>query len=83
MFHGNLGTWYVKPYAIKLKPDAEPYQGKHFPVQRILELTLKQEIDRLEYLKVIKKVNRSHWAHLHFLYQRKTTQYILSLISKN
>ena len=23
-FHGNLGTWYVKPYDIKLKPDAEP-----------------------------------------------------------
>ena len=24
LFHGNLGTWHVKPYYIKLKPDAEP-----------------------------------------------------------
>ena len=24
LFHGNLGTWYVKPYDNKLKPDAEP-----------------------------------------------------------
>ena len=24
LFHGNLGTWYVKPYDIKLNPDAEP-----------------------------------------------------------
>ena len=24
LFDGNLGTWYGKPYDIKLKPDAEP-----------------------------------------------------------
>ena len=30
LFHGNLGTWYVKPYDIKLKPDAEPL-WKTFP----------------------------------------------------
>ena len=45
LFHGNLCTWYVKPYDIKLKPDAEPYHGKPFPVPRIHELTFKQEID--------------------------------------
>ena len=32
LFHGNLGTGYVKTYDIKLKPDAEPYDGKTFPV---------------------------------------------------
>ena len=41
LFHGNLGTWNVKSYDIKLKPDAEPYQGKPFTVPRIYELTLK------------------------------------------
>ena len=45
LFHGNLGTWYFKPYDIKLKPDAEPYQGTPFPVPRIHELTFKQELD--------------------------------------
>ena len=24
LFHGYLGTWNVKPYDIKIKPDAEP-----------------------------------------------------------
>ena len=41
LFDGNLGTWYVKPYDIKLKPDAEPYHGKPFIVPRIHELTFK------------------------------------------
>ena len=48
----------VKPYDIKLKPDAEPYHGKPFPVPRIHELEFRQELDRLETINVIKKVNR-------------------------
>ena len=59
LFDGNLGTWHGKPYDIKLKSDAEPYHEKTFPVPRIHKLTFKQDLDRLEYLKVIKKVNRS------------------------
>ena len=42
LFDGNLGTWNDKTYDIKLKPDAEPYNGKPFPVPRIHELTFKQ-----------------------------------------
>ena len=41
LFRGNLGTQYVKPYDITLKPDAEPYHVKPFPVPRIHELTFK------------------------------------------
>ena len=41
LFHGNLGTWYVKTYDIKLKLYAEPYHGKPFPVPRIHKLTFK------------------------------------------
>ena len=40
LFDGNIGTWHVKPYDIKLKPDAEPL-CKTFPVHHILELTFK------------------------------------------
>ena len=36
LFDGNLGTWHGKPYNIKLKPDAEPYHGKPFPVPRMI-----------------------------------------------
>ena len=45
LFDGNLGTWHGNPYDIKLKPDAEPYNGKPFPVPRINELTFKKELD--------------------------------------
>ena len=39
-FDNNLGTWHVKTYDIKLKPDAEPLL-KTFPVPHIHELTFK------------------------------------------
>ena len=39
---GNIVTWNGNTYDIKLKPDAEPYNGKPFPVTRIHELTFKQ-----------------------------------------
>ena len=82
LFDGNLGTWHGKPYDIKLKPDAEPYHGKHFPVPRIHELTFKQELDRLEYLKVIKKINRSQWGATIFLITKKdsTVRFISDFI---
>ena len=71
MFHGNLGTWHGKPYDIKLKPDAEPYHGKPFPVPLIHELTFNQELDQLEYLKVINKVNLPQWGAPTFIITKK------------
>ena len=60
-----------KPYDIKLKPDAEPYHGKPFPVTCIHELMFKQELDRLEALKVIKKVNQSQQGAPTFIIPKK------------
>ena len=71
LFDGNLGTWHGKPYDIKLKQDAESYHGKPFPVPRIHEIIFKQELDRLEYLKVINKVNFSQWSAPTFLIPKK------------
>ena len=42
LFGINLVTWHDNPYDTKVKPDAEPYHGKHFPVPRMHELTFKQ-----------------------------------------
>ena len=64
LFDGDLGTWHGKTYDIKLKPDAEPYHGKLFPVSRKHEVTFKQELDQLEALNVINEVNRSQWGAL-------------------
>ena len=71
LFDINLGTWHGKPYDIKLKQDAKQYHGKPFTFPRIHELTLKQEIDRLEALKVIKKVNLPQWGAPKFLITKK------------
>ena len=83
LFDGNLGTWHGNPYDIKLKPDVEPYHGKPFPVPRIYELRLKQELDRLEALKVIRKVTRSQWGTPTFLIPNKDRTVRLSLTSDN
>ena len=82
LFDSNLDTWHDKPYDIKLKLDAEPYHGKPFPVPRIHELTFKQELDRLEALKVLNKVNRSQWGAPTFLIPRKesTVRFISDFI---
>ena len=47
LFDGNLGKWHGKPYGIKLKPDAEPYHRKTFPVTHIFA-TLKRVKKDLE-----------------------------------
>ena len=47
------------------------HYGKPFPVPRIHELTFKQELGRLKYLKVIKKVNHSQWGAPTFLIRKK------------
>ena len=71
MFGGNIGTLHGNPYDIKLKPDAELYHGKPLFVPHIHELTFNQELDRLEAVKVIKKVNRSQWGAPAFLIPNK------------
>ena len=83
LFDGNLGTWNGKTYDIKLTPDAEKYHGKTFPVPSIHELTFKQELYQLEYLKVIKKVNRPQWGAPTFLIPKKDSTVRLSLTPEN
>jgi hypothetical protein len=71
LFDGTLGTWTGTSYDIKTKKDAEPYHGRPFPVPKIHELTLKKELDRLEKLGVLKKVNRSQWGAPTFIIPKK------------
>ena len=71
LFDGNIGTWHGKPYDIKLKPDAGPYHGNNFPITSIHERTFKQELDWLEALRVINKVNRSQWGAPEFIIPKK------------
>ena len=45
LFNGTLGNWYDSAYNIELKQGAEPYHAKPYPVPRIHEATLKQEVE--------------------------------------
>ena len=85
LFDGNIGAWHGNPYGIKLKPNAEPYHGKHSSFPRIHELTFKQELIRLEALKVVKKVNRYQWGASSFLIPTKdsTERFIYDFIELN
>ena len=80
LFDGNLGTWHGIPYDIILKPDAEPYHGKPFLVPCIHELTSKQELNQIEYLKVKKKVNRSQGTAPTFLHRRRDEHQIVLML---
>lgn len=71
LFDGTLGKWRDEPYDVKLRPDAEPYHARAYPIPRAYEDTLKLEVDRLCDVGVLKKVNRSQWAAPTFIIPKK------------
>ena len=71
LFDGTLGHWKSADVKVELKPDAIPYHARSFPVPRVHEATLKQEVERLCRLGVLKKVNRSEWAAPTFIIPKK------------
>ena len=71
LFDGQLGHWKAEDYDIELKPDAEPYHARPFPIPKIHEGTLKMEVERLCEVGVLKKVNRSEWAAPTFIIPKK------------
>ena len=71
LFDGTLGRWNLGTYDIELKPDAKPYHARGFPVPRVHEKTLRQEVKRLCKLGVLRKVNRSEWEAPTFIIPKK------------
>lgn len=71
VFDGTLGSWKDTEYNIELKPDAEPYHARAFPIPRVHLETLKTEVERLCKLGVLKRVNRSEWAAPTFIIPKK------------
>jgi hypothetical protein len=71
LFDGTLGTWNDVKYKIDLKPDAEPYHARAYPIPHKYVDTLKLEVDRLCELGVLKRVNRSEWAAPTFIVPKK------------
>ena len=71
LFDGTLGTWNDEQCNIDLRPDAEPYHGRAFPIPRVHLETIKLEVQHLCDLGVLKKVNRSEWAAPTFITKKK------------
>ena len=71
LFDGQLGTWKGDPVQIELKEGAVPYHARAFPVPHIHEATMKKDLDRLESIGVLTKVNRSEWAAPTFIVPKK------------
>jgi len=71
LFDGKLGTWKGEQVELELQPDATPYHAKPFPIPRIHEDTIRNEVNRLVELGVLKKVNRSEWAAPTFIIPKK------------
>jgi hypothetical protein len=46
MFDGTLGKRTGDPYHIELKPNVTPYHARAFPIPRIHEQTLRDEVTK-------------------------------------
>jgi hypothetical protein len=59
LFGGGLGELKVKPIHLKLKPGAQPYHARAYPVPKAYEKTTRKEIDRLTDIGVLTKDHNS------------------------
>jgi hypothetical protein len=68
-----------------LKPDATPYHGEAYPVPICQERKLREEVERMVELGVMRKINRSEWAFPAFTIPKKDTtlRYIADLRELN
>ena len=71
VFDGTLGQWRSTPYNIQLKDNVTPYHAKPFPIPKVHEQTLLIELNRLCFIGVLKKINRSEWAAPTFIIPKK------------
>ena len=56
---------------IELKEGATPYHGKAYPVPKAIEHLLREEVERLCNLKVLRKINISEWGFPSFAIPKK------------
>ena len=71
LFDGTLGDFYTEPVHLNLKKDAVPKHHKPFPVPKIHEVTLRNELNRLCKIGVLRKCSDSTWASPTFIIPKK------------
>ena len=66
-----MGKWKTEPIDIELKENIKPYHAKPFSVPKYYKGTSHKEVQHLEKLGILKKINRSEWAAPTFLMSKK------------
>ena len=71
LFDGTLGKWTGTSYNIELKDNVKPYHARPYAVPKAYEQTLRQEVERLCKVGVLKRINHSEWAAPTFIIPKK------------
>ena len=74
LFEGKLQQMPGRPYDIQLKSDAKPFFSRPFPVPQIHYKLMRDEVDRLVKLGVLKQITESEWAAPSFGVPKKNHQ---------
>ena len=71
IFDGSLGAWKTDDVDFKMKEGAKPFSQRYYPVPHLYKETFKKELDRLEKLGVLEKVQQSEWGSPTFIIPKK------------
>jgi hypothetical protein len=71
IFDGTLGEWRTSPVDFELTEGAQLHSQRHYPVPHLYKQTFKKELDRLEGLGVLEKVQQSEWGSPTFIVPKK------------
>ena len=62
LFDGTIGTWKMDHHKVHLKEDAKPYYGRPYQVPKAHKRALRNKVDRLVEIGILKKINHSQWG---------------------
>ena len=71
LFDGTLGKWRTEPVELELKDDAKPHNQLYYPMPHIYKNMFKKELDRLEEIGVLEKVQESEWGSPTFIIPKR------------
>ena len=71
IFDGTLGEWKTTPVDFEMVEGTVPHSQRHYPVPHLYKQTFKKELDRLEGLGVLEKVQQSEWGSPTFIIPKK------------
>eukprot|EP00957_Ditylum_brightwellii_P036772 2785172-Ditylum_brightwellii.AAC.1 len=71
LFDRTLGTWKSTKYNIELQEGAQPYHRRAYSRSKANEQSFRLEVEQLEKIRVLRKVNRSQWGVPTFVIPKK------------